>query len=132
MRRLLVLLAPFALVGCLAPGGPNREVQANLLHVVAFQLSEAPPLERSQLAAELEEACTRDLSSIPGVVRLRAAQRDPRFQRATNLQTFDVLLVIEFVDKAAHDAYQTHPKHEALVQAWLPRLSAISVLDASR
>ena len=46
--------------------------------------------------------------------------------------SFDVLLIVEFTDKDAHDAYLVDPRHRAVVDAWTPRLRGIRVLDAAR
>lgn len=129
--RLLLALALAALQGCLSTAPPEREVVSRLVHVVAFTLEEGGAEGRDG-ALELVRDLSRDLAPIPGIVRLHAGIRDPRFTRASNLQDFDVLLIVEFTDKDAHDAYLVDPRHRAVVDAWTPRLRGIRVLDAAR
>lgn len=129
MRALV--LALLGLASCLGTAPPQRVVTSRLVHVVAFTLEEGGTAGRDEALALVRDL-REDLAPIPGIVHLHAGIRDPRFERPSNLQDFDVLLVIEFTDKDAHDAYLVDPRHRAVVDAWTPRLRGIRVLDAAR
>lgn len=54
----------------------------------------------------LLESCT---NLVPGMLKLEAARATADLEA-----TFDVVLYTEFIDKAALDAYQEHPTHQAI------------------
>jgi quinol monooxygenase YgiN len=54
----------------------------------------------------LLEACD---GIVPGILKLEVAVAGPDLEA-----TYDVVLYSEFADRAALDAYQEHPQHQAL------------------
>nr|WP_218884035.1 Dabb family protein [Burkholderia guangdongensis] len=62
--------------------------------------------QNAQTLKERLEAC-RDI--VPGILHLEAGIAAPGLD-----STYDVVLVSDFADKAALDAYQVHPFHEEL------------------
>jgi hypothetical protein len=79
-------------------------------HIVMWKLHEqAEGASRAENALKLKqklEAC-RDI--VPGILRLEVGLAKPGLE-----STHDVILESDFADKAALDAYQVHPQHEAL------------------
>jgi hypothetical protein len=79
-------------------------------HIVMWKLKEtAEGATRAENAQKLKaklEAC-RDI--VPGILRLEVAVATPGLE-----STCDVVLDSDFADKAALDAYQIHPTHQAL------------------
>jgi hypothetical protein len=123
---LFVCLA--ALAGCGATGASGRAAGSpvprsaeNLAHVVLFDL--ADPSETEALARD----CRELLSGIPGVLQLEVSTRAPELTAERNDQVSDVALWVLFESLAAHDAYQVHPKHRALVDKWGPRLTVTNL-----
>ena len=89
-------------------------------HTVTFRLHHAPgsPQEQDFLAA------ARGLGDIPGV----EAFEQLRQTSAKNDFTFG--LSMEFADRAAYDAYDTHPVHLAFVaERWAPEVADFLELD---
>lgn len=121
-----LLAAPLlALAACATP--PKSEPLAadgNLAHAVYFDLTDPSDAEA------LMRDCRAVLPSIPGVRALEVGTRCPEFRTPRNDQTFDVMLLVVFDDRAAHDGYQLHPQHRELVQSWTPKLTGLEVFDA--
>jgi hypothetical protein len=79
-------------------------------HIVMWKLKEhAEGATRAENALKLKEKLEGCRSIVPGIVHLEAGLAKPGLE-----STYDVVLVSDFTDKAALDAYQTHPTHEAL------------------
>jgi hypothetical protein len=64
---------------------------------------------RAENARKLKERLEDCRDIVPGVLHLEVGIASPGLE-----STYDVVLVSDFTDKAALDAYQVHPKHEAL------------------
>ncbi|MDE1184349.1 Dabb family protein [Paraburkholderia sp.] len=79
-------------------------------HIVMWKLKEsAEGATRAENVVKMKaklEAC-RDI--VPGILRLDVGIAAPGLD-----STYDVVLDSDFADKAALDAYQVHPTHEAL------------------
>ena len=103
LRAAAALLLCFC--GCRTAQGPM------LTHNVFFTLADDTPQARE----ELVNACRTYLTHHPGVVFFAAGVRAEDMQREVNDQDFEVGLHIVFTDRAAHDAYQTAPRHEQFV-----------------
>jgi hypothetical protein len=122
MRTLLLALTLLLTPACRST--PGRAHAAPLLHVVAFDVQDGADPEA------LARDCESLLGRIPGVTRLRCGVRETLSTDAVVDTAHEVVLVVEFVDRAAHDAYQVHPLHLELVEAWTPRLAGVRVFDA--
>jgi hypothetical protein len=64
---------------------------------------------RAENAAKLKEKLEGCRNIVPGILHLEVGLAGAGLD-----STYDVVLVSEFADKAALDAYQVHPTHEAL------------------
>lgn len=79
-------------------------------HIVMWKLKEtAEGATRAENALKLKEKLEGCRDIVPGIVRIEVGIAAPGLE-----STYDVVLVSDFADKAALDAYQVHPKHEAL------------------
>jgi hypothetical protein len=79
-------------------------------HIVMWKLKEqAEGATRAENAIKLKEKLEGCRSIVPGILHLEAGIATPGLE-----STYDVVLVSDFADKAALDAYQIHPTHEAL------------------
>jgi hypothetical protein len=97
-----------------------------LAHDVYFTLHDAS----EEAKARLVKACQEYLTGYEGCLALRAGLRAPEFDRAVNDRAFDVALHVEFVDRAAHDAYQEHPRHKRFIEESRPNWKEVRVFDA--
>jgi len=64
---------------------------------------------RAENAVKLKEKLEGCRDIVPGILHLEVGLAGPGLD-----STYDVVLVSDFADKAALDAYQIHPTHEAL------------------
>lgn len=64
---------------------------------------------RAQNALKLKEKLEACRGIVPGILHLEVGVATPGLEA-----TYDVVLVSDFVDQAALDAYQVHPTHEAV------------------
>jgi len=79
-------------------------------HIVMWKLKEqAEGATRAENAVKLKEKLEGCRSIVPGILHLEAGIAKPGLE-----SSYDVVLVSDFADKAALDAYQIHPTHEAL------------------
>jgi Stress responsive A/B Barrel Domain len=79
-------------------------------HIVMWKLKEtAEGATRAENARKLKEKLEDCRDIVPGILRIEVGIAAPGLE-----STYDVVLVSDFADKAALDAYQVHPKHEAL------------------
>ena len=94
-------------------------------HIVMWKLKEqAEGATRAENALQLKEkleAC-RDL--LPGILRVEVG-----IATAGLDSTFDVVMVSDFTDKAALDAYQVHPAHEKIKAFLGPRREVRQCVD---
>jgi hypothetical protein len=81
-------------------------------HIVMWKLKEhANGASRAQNAATLKEKLEACRDIVPGILHLEVGLATPDLD-----STYDVVLVSDFADKAALDAYQVHPLHETVKQ----------------
>lgn len=78
-----------------------------LAHNVYFSLHDRTPAARERLMA----SCREHLNGHPGAVFFAVGAPVPDLARPVNDRDFDVHLCMVFADRAAHDAYQAHPRH---------------------
>ena len=97
-----------------------------LSHDVYFTLKNQSPYAQQQLLL----ACPKYLSGHPGVVFYAAGTLNQQLRREVNDFDFDVSLQVVFVDKAAHDAYQSHPQHLQFIAENKPNWAKVRVFDA--
>ncbi|MFM0336615.1 Dabb family protein [Paraburkholderia fungorum] len=79
-------------------------------HIVMWKLKEtAEGATRAENCLKLKEKLEGCRDIVPGILHLEVGIAQPGLE-----SSYDVVLVSDFADKAALDAYQVHPKHEAL------------------
>lgn len=81
--------------------------QTGLFHNVFFWLREDGEETDSSFLAK---GCISHLTGIPGIVRLTVGM-PAAIKREVVESSYDLALLIEFSDMAAHDAYQSNPDH---------------------
>lgn len=97
-----------------------------LAHNVYFTLK-----DRSQARIdELVLACNAYLTGHPGTTFFFAGILEPDLARPVNDRGFDVALVIVFEDRAAHDVYQTAPRHDQFIAEQKDNWEQVRVFDA--
>jgi hypothetical protein len=97
-----------------------------LVHNVFFSLH-----DRSQIAQQrLLAACRRHLTGHPGEVFFAAGLLAEELNRPVNDRDFDVGLHIVFDGQAAHDAYQTAPRHEQFIAENKDNWKKVRVFDS--
>jgi hypothetical protein len=96
-------------------------------HMVYFTLK-----DRSQTAiAKMVSDCKTYLSGHPGTAFFAAGTLVPDLTRPVNQTDFDVALQVVFESRAAHDAYQTHPRHVQFIEANKANWERVRVFDAN-
>jgi len=97
-----------------------------LAHMVYFTLKDGSPAAIQQLI----DACHKYLSGHPGVVFYAAGGLNPDLAREVNDRDFHVALHVVFTDRAAHDAYQTAPRHLQFIAENKPNWAKVRVFDS--
>ena len=97
-----------------------------LAHNVYFTLK-----DRSQAKIDaLVKACNDYLTGHPGLKFFFAGVLEPELARPVNDSGFDVALVLVFEDRAAHDVYQTAPRHDQFIAEQKDNWEQVRVFDA--
>lgn len=125
MRTSLLVLSALALGACRSLSGPAVEGPL-LVHSVFFTLRDDTPAARERLV----ESCYRHLAPIEGITFFAAGARDEELTRDVNDLEFDVALTVVFEDRAAHDLYQPHERHQRFIAENKDSLAAVRVFDA--
>ena len=99
---------------------------SQLGHMVYFKLKD----DSSASIAKHVEACQKYLTGHPGVVYFGIGTRTPDLNRPVNDKEFDVALQVVFENRAAHDVYQTHPRHIQFIEETKPTWASARVFDA--
>ena len=97
-----------------------------LAHMVYFTLKDRTPDAREKLVA----ACDKYLSGHEGTVYFSAGVIAEEFKREVNDQEFDVALNLVFENKAAHDKYQDHPRHQKFIEENRETWAKVRVFDS--
>ncbi len=97
-----------------------------LAHNVFFSLHDASPEARQRLV----ESCRILLAPHPGIVFFACGTLADELRRDVNDLDFDVGLHIVFVDRAAHDAYQSTPDHLRFIDANKANWKHVRVFDS--
>jgi hypothetical protein len=96
-----------------------------LVHNVFFTLKDASDSARQKLA----DACRKHLSGHDGVVFFCVAPPVPDLARPVNVRDFHVGLHMAFNSRAAHDAYQVHPRHKQFIEENKDNWAQVRVFD---
>ncbi len=121
-----LLKAVLLVSACLSGVAALPAAEPHLAHMVFFTLAEDTPKHREQLVA----ACQKYLSDHEGTVYFSAGTIAEEFDRDVNDTKFDVALHLVFVNKAAHDKYQTHPQHLKFIDENKQLWSGVRVFDS--
>lgn len=97
-----------------------------LAHMVYFSLKDNSPAEVEKLLA----ACRKYLTDHPGTAFF-AAGTPADLARPVNDRDFHVALQVVFESRAAHDAYQTDPRHLQFIEENKANWAKVRVFDAN-
>ena len=98
---------------------------ARLAHHVFFTLKDKSPEAIDRLIAD----CQTYLNDHDGVVDFAVGRRDAELSRPVNV-AFDVSLHVIFRDRAAHDVYQTAPRHVEFIERQKENWEQVQVCDS--
>ena len=128
MTRRALLLLPLLFAALLAEmraqSAPTP--RAALSHDVFFSLNDASPAARDELVA----ACRKYLAGHEGVLSFSTGVLATELARPVNDRDFDVALHVTFRDRAAHDAYQEHPRHQQFIAEQQKNWKRVRVFDS--
>jgi heme-degrading monooxygenase HmoA len=122
-RRFLFALS-LVLAATVARAQPQPP--AALAHDVYFSLNDASPAARAELVA----ACRKYLAGHDGVLFFSVGVVAAELVRPVNDRDFDVALHITFASRAAHDAYQEHPRHKQFIAEQQKNWKRVRVFDS--
>jgi hypothetical protein len=97
-----------------------------LAHNVYFSLKDPTPANIEALNA----ACHKYLNGHDGLVYFGAGPLVEELARPVNQRDFHIALVTVFKDKAAHDQYQTHPRHLQFIAENKETWASVRVFDS--
>jgi hypothetical protein len=95
-------------------------------HMVFFALKDNSKGEKQKLV----DACKKYLTKHPGEVYFSAGVLAEDLKREVNVVDWDVALHLVFKDKAAHDQYQTAPRHEEFIKEMKYNWKNVRVFDS--
>ena len=95
-------------------------------HMVFFELEDASDAAVEKLVA----ACHEYLSGHQGTLHFSAGARAKDLGRDVNQSDFDVALHLVFESRAAHDAYQTAPRHLKFIEENRENWKSVEVYDS--
>ena len=75
-------------------------------------------------------ACRKYLNVQPGILFFAAGPLDATLTREVNDRDWDVGLHLVFVDRAAHDHYQTDPTHNLFIDEQKGNWASVRVFDS--
>ena len=99
---------------------------SRLAHHVFFTLNDDSPAK----IAELVAACQKYLSNHPGVDSFDVGTLHAELARPVNDRNYHVSLHVVFVDRAAHDVYQTAPRHLQFIEEQKANWKQVRVFDS--
>jgi hypothetical protein len=97
-----------------------------LAHMVYFKLKDSSEGSRKKLV----DACHKYLTKHDGEIYFSAGLLATDLKRDVNDLDWDVALIIIFKDKAAHDKYQAHPRHQDFIKAGKDNWAKVRVFDS--
>lgn len=95
-------------------------------HSVYFWLTEADAADGAQKTID---ACRANLTGLPGILTMTLGVPGGTSGGPVD-DTYAVALLIEFEDKAAHDAYDVHPGHRRMISECGHLWSRVQIFDA--
>lgn len=118
----------FAFAVVVAISLPNAAIaaQPQVAHMVYFKLKESTGDAKEKLV----DACKTYLSGHEGTVYFSVGVLAADLDRDVNDRDFDVSLNLVFRNRAAHDTYQTHPRHLKFIEENKDSWSSVRVFDS--
>lgn len=117
---------PLILCALFLSAGIAKAESPQLAHMVFFQLNEDSDAAKQKLVA----ACDKYLSEHEGTVYYSAGVLAEDLDREVNVRDFHVALHLVFENKAAHDKYQTHPRHLKFIEENKADWKGVRVFDS--
>ena len=109
-RKVLVVFALAAVFGLGVVAGQNKFGQPkSILHVITVKWNAESTPEQRQAAIDGVKAMA---SKVPGITNV--------WLKTIKVQGKDAVIVMEFKDQAAFDAYTDHPAHKDWEKVYLP------------
>ena len=122
-RSLLTLFIAALLIFQIQPA--TAAANQTIEHIIIIWLKEPGNTQAQDKIIKASEK----LKTIPGVITLRSGKAVPS-QRKIVDSSYDVALIISFINKAALDAYLVHPVHLNLLEKTMkPLIERIRVYD---
>jgi hypothetical protein len=125
MRIGPLLLVASLLVACQSVR-PGTAAGPLLVHNVFVELKDDTAAARQKLIDD----CHAYLAPIPGIVAFAVGPRDAGLDREVNDLEFDIGLTIVFRDRAAHDLYQPHARHQEFIARNKDNFARVRVFDS--
>jgi hypothetical protein len=132
MKRTLYFAPVLAIVAVIVlRAGAAREKEkpmskGNIAHMVYFKLKDNSEAIRQKLIDSIK----KHLDKHEGTVYFSAGVIGDDFKRDVNDREWDIGLHLVFKDKAAHDKYQDHPRHNQFVEDNKATWAKVRVFDA--
>ena len=104
----------------------DTKAEPKLVHNVYFTLKGGSPAN----VQKLTDACYKYLDKHDGVVYFAAGTVVAELDRPVNQKDFHVCLCVVFKNKAAHDVYQTHPRHLDFINENKETWATVRVFDS--
>jgi hypothetical protein len=106
--------------------GEEKDAGPMVVHNVYFTLKEGTAENRKKLV----ESCKKLLTKHDGEVFFAAGPIAEEFKSPVNDRDFDVCLTIVFKNKAAHDKYQPHERHQEFIKENKASFKSVRVFDS--
>ncbi len=113
--------------GTTPPLAPVDDLEnAPLAHMVYFSLKEDSEESRQKLI----DGCKAHLTDHEGTLGFAVGTIAKEFDREVNDQDFEIALHLVFENKAAHDTYQDHPRHQKFIDDYSDLWANVRVFDS--
>lgn len=125
----VTLAANALLTLLLLPGTPlmaDNAAARPLVHNVYFTLKDGSP----ENIRALKDACHKYLKGHEGELYFAAGPVVEELSRPVNQKDFHICLCVAFKDKAAHDVYQTEPRHLQFIAENKETWASVRVFDS--
>ncbi len=100
---------------------------AKIAHMVYFTLSDKSPEKLASLIADMRTY----LDDHPGLEYFACGELNRELDRPVNDHEFDASLHTVFTDRAAHDVYQTAPRHLEFIERNKGNWAKVRVFDSN-
>lgn len=100
--------------------------EKKIAHMVYFTLEDPSQRNIQTMLTDMAHY----LDNHPGLEYFSCGTLNPDLARPVNDRAFHVSLHTVFVDRAAHDAYQEHPRHKEFIDRNKPSWKQVRVFDS--